>query len=96
MNRTFLPRAVVLLILILLLAVPTAQAADWASTSSAFSVPSGLVAWDVVSQAWNLLTRVWAENGCILEPDGRCLPGPSASAETDNGCRADPNGRCGS
>jgi hypothetical protein len=96
MNRAFLSRTVLLLGLILLLAVPSAQAAGRASTSPAFSVPSGLAAWDVVSHTWDLLTSVWADNGCDIDPDGRCLPGQSATAEADNGCSADPSGRCGS
>jgi hypothetical protein len=97
MNRAFLSRAVLLLVLILLLVVPSTQAAEpRTSTSPARSAPSGLTAWDVFSQTWDLLTSVWANNGCGIDPSGRCLPGQGATAETDNGCWIDPNGRCGS
>ncbi|HEX7183582.1 MAG TPA: hypothetical protein VF756_17235 [Thermoanaerobaculia bacterium] len=44
---------------------------------------------------WGWLTRLWAENGCRIDPDG-CAPGaaddPSAGSDVDAGCRADPNG----
>jgi hypothetical protein len=46
------------------------------------------------------LTNLWAANGCIIIPDGRCLsgapqnPSGTSSPTTDNGCIADPDGRC--
>jgi hypothetical protein len=43
---------------------------------------------------WTFLARVWAKNGCHVDPNGRCLDGLQAPAE--NGCRVDPNGRCAS
>lgn len=42
---------------------------------------------------WGLLTGVWSANGCEVDPNGRCLPGPAA-ASADNGCEVDPSGRC--
>ena len=96
MNRTFLPRAVLLLVLMLLLA-PSMQAAEpRMDTSPNRSLSLSPAVWDVVSQVWDLLTRIWADNGCGLDPSGRCLPGQSTTAEADNGCSADPSGRCGS
>jgi hypothetical protein len=97
MNRTFLSRAVLLLVLILLLGVSSAQAAEpRPSTSPAHGVSSGLAAWGFVAQAWDFLTGIWANNGCGLEPDGRCLPDQGTAAEADNGCGLEPSGRCGS
>ncbi len=44
---------------------------------------------------WNTFTRIWAEHGCILDPNGRCQPDQGTSSITgDNGCAADPDGRC--
>jgi hypothetical protein len=88
MNRTFL-----LLVLMLLLAAPSIQAAEPRMNTN---LSSSLAAQDIVSQVWDLLTSLWADNGCGIDPSGRCLPEPSPTANTDNGCSADPDGRCGS
>ncbi len=42
----------------------------------------------LISQVWSLLTSVWDEAGCRMDPDGKCLPAP----QTDAGCRMDPDG----
>ena len=94
MVRAFLPKAVLLLVLILLLGVPATQAAEPGSRHSPAHNGSGSAAWDVFTQVWTYLTRAWAANGCIIDPDGRCLPTSSATAEADNGCGIDPDGRC--
>jgi hypothetical protein len=44
----------------------------------------------LLSQVWTLLTSIWSEEGCIMDPDGRCAPAP----QTDEGCIMDPNGGC--
>lgn len=41
-----------------------------------------------LSQVWTLLTSIWSEEGCRMDPDGKCLPAP----QTDEGCRMDPDG----
>jgi hypothetical protein len=89
MVRSFLPKAALLLVFILLLAAPVAQAAERGAHESPVAGMSGLIV-----QAWDFLTRIWAENGCRLDPSGGCAPEPTAEAETDNGCRLDPNGGC--
>ena len=90
MVRHFLPKAALLLVLILLLATPVAQAAERGTHASPAAGIPGLIV-----QAWDLLTRIWNENGCGLDPDGRCVPEPIATPEADNGCGLDPNGGCG-
>jgi len=95
MSRAFLPKAVLLLVLILLLVAPSTQAAE-GGTNPVRDVPSRLAPWDVVTQVWELLTRAWAGNGCLIEPDGRCVPYQSPPPEPDNGCLIEPNGRCDS
>lgn len=105
MVRAFLPKAALLLVLILLLATPAAQAAEPGMRTA---LPA------VFSQAWDFLTRIWAhngcgidpnggcqsvtvksDNGCGLDPDGRCRPGQTITANSDNGCGLDPSGGCG-
>ena len=89
MVRAFLPKAA-LLVLILLLATPVAQAADpGARRRRAVSILPGLL-----GQAWEFVTGVWENNGCGIDPDGRCIPEPKTAAEADNGCGLDPNGGC--
>lgn len=88
MVRAFLPKAA-LLVLILLLATPVVQAAEPGARKGP---ASGVV--NLFAQAWDLLSRVWANNGCRLDPDGRCIPEQKATAEADNGCRLDPSGGC--
>jgi hypothetical protein len=47
---------------------------------------------------WRLLTRAWNEEGCHLDPGGRCATGtaaaPPPTAQGDEGCYIDPSGRC--
>ena len=50
---------------------------------------------------WNLLTGLWAEAGCIIDPNGGSCAGaqstaPAPPAFLDEGCGLDPSGRCGS
>ena len=92
MIRFFLPKAVLLLVLCLVLAVPPLQAAVPGLHTR--HIPPGSALWEVFAQAWSHLTRIWAANGCWIDPDGRCLA--SAKAEADNGCWIDPSGRCNS
>ncbi len=92
MVRAFLPKAVLLLVLCLVLAVPSLQAAEPGLHTPHVSPGSAL--WEVFARAWTHLNRAWASNGCGIDPSGRCLPPESTSAGTDNGCDIDPNGRC--
>jgi hypothetical protein len=89
MVRSYLPKAAVLLVLILLLAAPVAQALEPGARRSAVPSLPG-----VFAQAWDFFKQVWENNGCRIDPDGRCVPEPSATAEADNGCRIDPSGGC--
>ena len=91
MVRAFLPKAALLLVLILLVAAPI-QAAG---TRAAGSPPIDSAARAIFTQVWEFLTGVWARNGCDIDPNGRCVPRPNPAADLDNGCNIDPNGRCG-
>ena len=48
---------------------------------------------DFLGRLWGTLTGIWAEAGCIIDPNGGCGPA-SAVPGTDAGCIADPNGGC--
>ena len=86
--RTFsLRRTIFLLLLAACLALPWPAAAAPrkeapASAHSAF-----------LSQAWSFLQGLWADAGCWIDPDGRCVTGNTQPA-TDTGCGLDPGGRC--
>lgn len=55
-------------------------------------------AWDVLARLWNALTVVWGDNGCMIDPYGRCAENnattPEPSESLDNGCKMDPFGGC--
>jgi hypothetical protein len=95
MRRPFLPEAVLLLVLlVLLLAVPSLQAAEpWLDVQPARSASVGPGPWGLLTRVWGFLTGVWSENGCEVDPSGRCLP-PQGAVTVDNGCEMDPSGRC--
>ena len=82
MVRAFLPKAVLLLVLILLLATPVLQAAEPGMPAKpGRNMPSALASWDVAARVWDFLAGVWAANGCLIEPDGRCQPLQSPAAD---------------
>jgi hypothetical protein len=52
---------------------------------------------DLSGRLWSFLTSFWAEEGCDIDPNGRCAATRSTSGvtgQTDTGCDIDPNGRC--
>ena len=86
--------------LVLLLAI--ALVASWATAAGpkAATAPQATVAvqQDLLSRAWSLLASLWAEEGCNIDPDGRCRAGAvqpvPPRVHTDTGCNIDPDGRC--
>jgi len=42
---------------------------------------------------WPFLGSLWGEEGCRLDPSGRCA---GAATQADTGCMIDPSGRCAS
>jgi len=61
---------------------------------TATSAQSGVAGW------WQLLVRLWAPAGCILDPHGLCVSNPggpgttSSQPYTEAGCGLDPHGLC--
>jgi len=86
MVRAFFSKAALLVVLMLLLAAPVAQAAEpGAGRSPVLSLQ------DVFARAWDFLANIWANNGCGIDPNGHCQ---GTVVETNNGCGLDPDGRC--
>jgi hypothetical protein len=85
-------RFIVVLLLVLLLLPAALQAAGPQRgpepVRSRIAVPA---AWDALARLWTALT---GDNGCWIDPNGRCLPGQVSAPTSDNGCRLDPDGRC--
>lgn len=66
-----------------LVAAPAAQARPLFDDSS------------VLARIWSLVTGFWSKNGCIVDPDGYCIPGTGeGDPAIENGCRLDPDGQC--
>jgi len=54
---------------------------------------------DLLARFWHELASLWDEEGCSIDPYGRCIPGPGdgssgSTTNGDNGCSIDPYGRC--
>jgi hypothetical protein len=91
-RRPALSRILIIALLLIALSVPLAQAAGPGSSRNRSTAGSFFLA-DLLGRAWGGLVGLWLDNGCILDPNGRCKAGPAKPA-TDNGCSADPSGRC--
>ncbi|HSS76635.1 MAG TPA: hypothetical protein VLV54_07790 [Thermoanaerobaculia bacterium] len=79
MSRIPLVPSVVLLLLVLLfVAAPFASAAAPPGRTIRSAV-SPLEASASLSQIWSWLTGGWGKNGCMIDPNGRCLPGTGAT-----------------
>jgi hypothetical protein len=88
-RRPALFRIVIVALLLLALTVPLAQAAGPAAhrphpAAASFSLT------DLLGRGWGGFVRFWLDNGCGLDPSGRCVAAPRA----DNGCGLDPDGHC--
>ncbi len=51
---------------------------------------------DLFARGWSVLSALWAEEDCSLDPHGRCgTSSAPAPIPRDGGCVIDPEGRCG-
>jgi hypothetical protein len=95
MSSPTLRRTTLVLLLAALFTAPWASAAGpKAPSTPKTAVPAHL---DLLSRAWTLLANLWAEEGCNLDPDGRCATAVRTApprVHSDEGCNLDPNGRC--
>jgi len=75
------------LLVLSLFATPTLAAASPAPQTSGLA--AGL------SSLWSWVLGLWGEEGCYIDPDGRCRAGMSSvpsAPESENGCYIDPDG----
>ena len=84
-----------LLLAATLLLPPTASAAPLSHAELRTVSPA------LLTRLWSLLTALWAEAGCLIDPSGgRCAgaqgTAPAPPSALDEGCGLDPSGRCGS
>jgi hypothetical protein len=84
------------LLLAALVAVPAASSAaprhkGRQETRTAAAAPAPLA---LLERLWSTLTSVWAEEGCHIDPDGRCAPsqGSGLTAPANPGCQSSPGG----
>ncbi len=76
--------------------------APWASAATPRKLRTATtrvtVSSDRLDRAWSFLRSLWSEEGCRLDPSGRCLTGatqvPRPGTDSDTGCRIDPSGHC--
>lgn len=88
-------RCTVLLLLALVLLWPWPMAAEAAGeASTAWSLP--LDPWAFAARLWAFLVSSATEEGCSVDPNGRCAGGVEGgeTESLDNGCSVDPDGRC--
>src|SRR4051812_24797957 len=92
MSRPVLSRALAALLLGAAILAPAISAAPLRPHPAPLPANLSLGSpWDALAQLWTSLTRLWAEEGCTIDPDGHCknvLLRPTG----DNGCSIDPSG----
>ncbi|MEA2694007.1 MAG: hypothetical protein QOJ16_3394 [Acidobacteriota bacterium] len=76
--------------LTLALAAPLSAAAPHASSRAPKGAQPAAAPASLLSTWTDWLLHLWAAEGCIIDPDGRCRTAPRADA----GCIIDPDGRC--
>jgi hypothetical protein len=86
MSRSLFSRTLLAFALTAVLLVPGASAARHRTAPIALRAPEG-----VLAPLWSFLGRLWAKEGCGLDPSGRCATSP---VTTDVGCGLDPSGAC--
>jgi len=94
MSHRLVRSRIAVLVLALALVAPWTAAAQprhrAERSTKSFSVPAP---WDLLAMLRSFLSSLQTDNGCSLDPFGRCIDQP-ATTTSDNGCSADPFGRC--
>src|SRR5947209_8580961 len=98
MSHRLVRSRIAVLVLALALVAPWTAAAQprhgAERSTKSFSVPAP---WDLLAMLRSFLSSLQTDNGCSLDPFGRCIDQPATTQSTttlDNGCSADPNGTC--
>jgi hypothetical protein len=84
---------------VLLLLLCAALAAPWASMAASRKpapTKAALAPLSLLARSWGFLTSLWGEEGCGIDPSGRCATVMSRppAPKIDEGCGIDPDGRC--
>lgn len=80
--------------LVFVLAAALSASPVWAEPqATAEGRPARLAEAGALSQLWSLLTELWSDAGCIIDPYGGCTAGAGPLGE--EGCGLDPHGVCG-
>jgi len=87
-------RRIIIVVIVLLIALAAMPWTASAAPNRTSRVGANWAPADVLGALKGWLRNLWADNGCILDPSGRCLQGATSGPTTDNGCIADPSGRC--
>jgi hypothetical protein len=95
MSSLSLRRKTLLLLLCAVLAAPWASAAPQRSHAPQAVSPAPL---DLLGLSWSFLKSLWSEEGCHIDPDGRCIAGTAQVPQPKSfwsaeGCGIDPDGR---
>jgi hypothetical protein len=61
---------IVLVVTILLVAVPSSQAAEGRMEDRSFA--HAVLSWSFFSDLWDAVLGVWGDNGCWVDPNGGC------------------------
>jgi hypothetical protein len=80
-------RKIVLVLVLSLLIAPWASAAG-TKTEISESFESGLQG--LLVEAWSFIAILWGDEGCHIDPNGRCEQ--QTAPLSDTGCHIDPNG----
>jgi len=86
MSRSLFSRTLLAFALTAVLFGSGASAAGHRTARVALRTPQ-----DVLAPLWSFLGRLWAKEGCGLDPNGVCTTSP---VTTDVGCGLDPSGAC--
>jgi len=51
---------------------------------------------ETLGHLWSFLRAAWSKDGCSINPNGQCKPGPPSPppAQAKEGCSIGPDGRC--
>ena len=94
MSHRLVRSRIAVLVLALAIVAPWASAAQprhrAERSTRSFAVPAP---WDLLAMLRSVLSSLQTDNGCSLDPNGRCRVQPATNT-SDNGCSADPNGGC--
>src|ERR1044071_1267522 len=94
MSPTSLRRKIFPLLLACALAAPWTAAAEPRREVRPHTQEAAPAPVAFLGRLWSALTSLWAEEGCNIDPNGRCVPnqGSGLTTPADTVCNIDPDG----